>query len=63
MSNTQPRPAPPRRKALVDPRTGLKYPEVDYYDCPRIKLGTCDPRSPRPDCPDCGGKGYVEGER
>ena len=35
--------------------------EVDYHDCPRAKLGTCDPMNPQPDCPNCGGKGYVEG--
>ena len=55
------RPAPPRRRAVVDPRTGLKYPEVEYHDCPGAALGTCDPANPKPGCPDCGGKGYVEG--
>jgi hypothetical protein len=34
---------------------------TDYHDCPGAKLGTCDPTNPQPDCPDCGGKGYIEG--
>jgi hypothetical protein len=32
---------------------------VDYHDCPGAALGTCEPTDPRPDCPDCGGAGYV----
>ncbi len=34
--------------------------EVDYHDCPGAKSGACDPVNPQPDCPDCGGKGYIE---
>jgi hypothetical protein len=34
---------------------------IDYHDCPGAALGTCEPTNPQTTCPDCGGKGYVEG--
>lgn len=32
---------------------------VEYHDCPGFATGTCFPPEPKPDCPDCGGDGYI----